>query len=61
MRMQIVLQTIVLATLIAVLMQTPARAYEMPYDPYPWCAVYGGAVVALRIADSSPSSSAGPL
>ena len=19
-----------------------ALAYEMPYDPYPWCAVYGG-------------------
>ncbi len=24
------------------LAQTPASAYEMPYDPYPWCAVYGG-------------------
>ena len=35
---------IVLATAIvpAVLAQAPARAYEMPYDPYPWCAVYGG-------------------
>jgi hypothetical protein len=21
---------------------TPALAYEMPYDPYPWCAVYSG-------------------
>jgi Protein of unknown function (DUF3551) len=20
----------------------PALAYEMPYDPYPWCAVYSG-------------------
>lgn len=20
---------------------TPGHAYEMPYDPYPWCAVYG--------------------
>lgn len=19
-----------------------ALAYDMPYDPYPWCAVYGG-------------------
>jgi len=19
----------------------PARAYEKPYDPYPWCAAYG--------------------
>ncbi|MGC2218546.1 MAG: DUF3551 domain-containing protein, partial [Pseudolabrys sp.] len=18
------------------------RAYDLPYDPYPWCAVYGG-------------------
>ena len=25
-----------------VLVQAPARAYEMPYDPYPWCAVYSG-------------------
>jgi hypothetical protein len=35
---------IVLATVMvpAVLAQAPARAYEMPYDPYPWCAVYGG-------------------
>ena len=35
---------IVLATVIipGVLAQAPARAYEMPYDPYPWCAVYGG-------------------
>lgn len=37
-------RTIVLATIVApaVLTQAPARAYEMPYDPYPWCAVYGG-------------------
>ena len=21
---------------------TPAQAYDMPYDPYPWCAVYSG-------------------
>jgi len=37
-------RTIVLATIAApaVLTQAPARAYEMPYDPYPWCAVYGG-------------------
>lgn len=34
----IVLATIVLsAPLVA---QTPASA--LPYDPYPWCAVYGG-------------------
>lgn len=36
--------SIVLSTLVgtAVLMSTPARSYVMPYDPYPWCAVYGG-------------------
>jgi hypothetical protein len=26
----------------AALAPSPARAYDMPYDPYPWCAVYGG-------------------
>jgi hypothetical protein len=26
----------------AALTASPARAYEMPYDPYPWCAVYSG-------------------
>lgn len=26
----------------AVLPAAPAAAYEMPYDPYPWCAVYSG-------------------
>ena len=25
-----------------VLARSPARAYDMPYDPYPWCAVYSG-------------------
>jgi hypothetical protein len=24
-----------------VLMASPASTYEKPYDPYPWCAVYG--------------------
>jgi Protein of unknown function (DUF3551) len=24
----------------ALLGASPARAYEKPYDPYPWCAVY---------------------
>jgi hypothetical protein len=28
--------------LFAVLAHSPARAYDMPYDPYPWCAVYSG-------------------
>jgi len=26
----------------AMLMPSPADAYKMPYDPYPWCAVYSG-------------------
>jgi hypothetical protein len=26
----------------AALAPSAARAYEMPYDPYPWCAVYSG-------------------
>jgi len=36
--------TFALATLAisAVLPAGPATAYEMPYDPYPWCAVYSG-------------------
>jgi hypothetical protein len=36
--------TMVLATflLMAVLAPSAARAYEKPYDPYPWCAEYGG-------------------
>jgi len=31
-----------LAVAVPVLMASPAGAYEKPYDPYPWCAVYGG-------------------
>ena len=31
------LVALVLPTLLAA---SPARAYEKPYDPYPWCAVY---------------------
>jgi hypothetical protein len=36
--------SIVFAALVApfALALTPAQAYAMPYDPYPWCAVYGG-------------------
>jgi len=26
----------------AVLAASAASAYELPYDPYPWCAVYSG-------------------
>ena len=38
------LATLALAALAlpAVLTTLPAHAYDMPYDPYPWCAVYGG-------------------
>jgi hypothetical protein len=25
-----------------VLTQPPASAYDLPYDPYPWCAQYSG-------------------
>ena len=36
--------SIVFAALVApfALALMPAQAYVMPYDPYPWCAVYGG-------------------
>ena len=36
--------TIVLAmvTLMVMLALSVTGAYERPYDPYPWCAVYGG-------------------
>jgi hypothetical protein len=35
---------IVLAALVWAALPCPSelRAYEMPYDPYPWCAVYSG-------------------
>ncbi len=26
----------------AVLVSAAAHAYDLPYDPYPWCAVYSG-------------------
>jgi hypothetical protein len=28
--------------LMAVLVPSTTSAYERPYDPYPWCAVYAG-------------------
>ena len=37
----------------AILAPSSAPAYEMPYDPYPWCANYGG--------DASGSSNCGFL
>lgn len=38
------LATLALAalSLLPVLTASPVRAYDMPYDPYPWCAVYSG-------------------
>lgn len=33
---------VVLIAIVGTAVSTPARAYVMPYDPYPWCAVYGG-------------------
>jgi len=33
----------ILAIQLALMIST-TRAYEMPYDPYPWCAVYGGSM-----------------
>ena len=37
-------RTTLLATLLLMLVLYPsaARAYEMPYDPYKWCANYSG-------------------
>jgi hypothetical protein len=36
--------TFMVATLMvpAALSPLSALAYDLPYDPYPWCAVYGG-------------------
>jgi hypothetical protein len=38
------LATLTLAALAlqVVFAPSPARAYDLPYDPYPWCAVYSG-------------------
>jgi hypothetical protein len=55
-------ETKVMAALVmvpVVLTQTPASAYDLPYDPYPWCAHIRVMVVAARIVGSSPLSSAG--
>ena len=43
----------------AVLSQTLATA--LPYDPYPWCALYTNDEGAAAIAVSSPLSSVGQL
>jgi hypothetical protein len=38
------IRSIVLVSILMLvtLAHSPASAYEMPYDPYPWCAVYSG-------------------
>jgi hypothetical protein len=36
------LATLTLAALGAILAPLSARAYDLPYDPYPWCAFYSG-------------------
>jgi len=34
--------TLSLAVTASAFLGSPALAYEKPYDPYPWCAVYSG-------------------
>lgn len=36
------LRLVAIALPAAVFLAAPAQAYDLPYDPYPWCAVYGG-------------------
>jgi hypothetical protein len=53
-------ETKVMAALVVVpvvLTQTPASAYDLPCDPYPWCAQYSGS--GGGGTNSSPLSSAG--
>jgi hypothetical protein len=40
--MRLPILTFVALVLPAALTARPAQAYDMPYDPYPWCAVYSG-------------------
>ncbi len=40
--MKLAILTIAALAVPAALAAMPAHAYDMPYDPYPWCAVYGG-------------------
>jgi hypothetical protein len=42
--MRIVRLATAVLVLPAALATVPASAYEKPYDPYPWCAVYSGAM-----------------
>jgi len=36
------LATVILAAIAIPALAPSSLAYEMPYDPYPWCAVYSG-------------------
>ena len=49
------MRSIVLSAIAFLTLLVPAtvRAYDLPYDPYPWCANYGG--------DASGSSNCGFL
>lgn len=44
---------------IAAISSEPAHSYEMPYDPYPWCAFYSGDVAVAQTAVFLHSNSAG--
>jgi hypothetical protein len=47
------------AAVIAASSSEPARSYDMPYDPYPWCAFTQAMVAAAPTAAFSHSNSAG--
>jgi hypothetical protein len=53
--MRLAMRLIVLSAIAFLTLLVPAtvRAYDLPYDPYPWCANYGG--------DASGSSNCGFL
>jgi len=40
--MRLVTSALAVVSVSATLIASPAGAYDMPYDPYPWCAVYSG-------------------
>jgi hypothetical protein len=40
--MRLALLGVAAPALIAAISSEPARSYDLPYDPYPWCAFYSG-------------------
>lgn len=40
--MRLALLAVAALALIAAISAEPARSYDLPYDPYPWCAFYSG-------------------